>query len=692
MLCMALAFTLMAVSFCELLPQFGFIFDGDNVLRSVTGSKILGTRLGDEIIWFICAQLLLYCAYAIALFATARATAMVLRPRQPQRTIILGWFLASAAAILASSACLYPWSIAGEYYGRFARSGTIAYYFVLGFGTLVLAAALGVVAIAAIKLVSRHMPRLSSPAWIAGIVIVTSAVTLAVWSQPEAAHSKLFEKPHVILLGVDSLRRDMTDIAGDGEITPNISTFLRSAQSFTDATTPLARTYPSWMSILSGRHPRTTGALMNLINPGRVNVSPTVAEILRQNGYQTIFGMDEVRFANIDDSYGFDQVISPPMGASDFLLVTINDTPLGNLVMNSAVGRWLFPNSYANRAASAVYDPDLFVKRIEQEVEFSKPTFLAIHLTLPHWPYTWSKASFTMESSYEDKYQESVRRVDDQFGAIMDVLERKGAFRNAVVVVLSDHGEGLNRPNDLLLRPEHRYTIPGAVPVIGMAGHGTCVLSPPQFEVVLGFKGYGPAPLANLEPTRIDEPVSVEDIAPTIVDLLDISAPEVAFDGWSLEGLLQRQFDAEAFASRVRFTETEFNPPELKAGANAAKVIAAKNAKYYHVDEHTGRLLVKEDRLARALAGRQFAAIGARQLLAAFPSGDHYYYKFLLIDRDGERFTTYDLPPTDEADPKIQALWRGLEERFGSVITTDPSLAPGSATDGERVSASDNQI
>ncbi len=36
--------------------------------------------------------------------------------------------------------------------------------------------------------------------------------------------------------------------------------------------------------------------------------NPTIADVLRQHGYQTIYSTDEVRFANIDEAYGFDQV------------------------------------------------------------------------------------------------------------------------------------------------------------------------------------------------------------------------------------------------------------------------------------------------------------------------------------------------------------------------------------------------
>ena len=69
--------------------------------------------------------------------------------------------------------------------------------------------------------------------------------------------------------------------------------------------------------------------------------------MLKQAGYHTVYSTDEVRFANIDESYGFDQVITPRIGASDFLIGTYNELPLASLVINTRFGKWLFPFSYA---------------------------------------------------------------------------------------------------------------------------------------------------------------------------------------------------------------------------------------------------------------------------------------------------------------------------------------------------------
>ena len=137
---------------------------------------------------------------------------------------------------------------------------------------------------------------------------------------------------------LDYLRR----YGGQG-LTPNLDRFLSGADLVRDTTTPAARTFSSWVAILTGRSPPVTGARFNLADRTIVSANPTIADVLRGRGYHTVYSTDEVRFANIDETYGFDQVITPPIGASDFLIGTFNELPLASVVINTRVGQVLFP-------------------------------------------------------------------------------------------------------------------------------------------------------------------------------------------------------------------------------------------------------------------------------------------------------------------------------------------------------------
>ena len=211
----------------------------------------------------------------------------------------------------------------------------------------------------------------------------------------------------------------------------------------------------------------------------------TLADALRGAGYRTIYATDEVRFANFDESFGFDQMIMPPVGAADFVLGFGGDMPLVNLVAPTALGHWLFPSSHANRAVYVTYDPQQFLDRLDGELEIEGPSFVKIHLTLAHWPYSWSgMAKPSTPPDFRVNYDAAVAAVDRQFAGVLDLLEARGVLENAIVVLLSDHGEALGAENDSILRKTH-----SDVEIWdSLWGHGTSVLSPNQYTVLLAMR------------------------------------------------------------------------------------------------------------------------------------------------------------------------------------------------------------
>src|SRR5207253_529486 len=146
--------------------------------------------------------------------------------------------------------------------------------------------------------------------------------------------------------------------------TPYLDSLLESSTVFPDAVTPLARTFPSWSSLLTGLYPRQSRIRSNLADQTDLQLTSTLPAILRNHGYETIYATDETRFSNIDKNFGFDRIIGPPMGLNDFLIGNFNDFPLSNLFVNTVIGKILFPYNYANRAPHFTYDPDSFLKSL----------------------------------------------------------------------------------------------------------------------------------------------------------------------------------------------------------------------------------------------------------------------------------------------------------------------------------------
>lgn len=405
-----------------------------------------------------------------------------------------------------------------------------------------------------------------------------------------------------------------------------------------------------------------------------IKTGETLPETLRRNGFSTAYAIDEVRFSNLDRTYGFDQMITPSIGASDFLLGTLNDTPLSNLVVNTALGQWLFPFSYGNRAAPITYEPDMFVKRIEKELRVDrKPMFLTVHLTLAHWPYYWATAparKLEDVSSMQQLYVAALQRADEQFAGVMASLQRKGMLENAIVVVMSDHGEAIGKEND------DPYEDAGSM-LEGLisAGHGTSVLSPQQYRVVLGLRSFGNA-VVPAELQRIDSPVSLVDLAPTMLDLLHLPVAATEYDGRSLVPLIGNDAATmQAFRDRVRFTESEFNPRGFQPGVILTQSFLDEIASFYRLDPDTDRILMREDRVESLLRRRQYAAIRGNSLVAAVPADDSSGFRFLAVERDGGVPVELDMTSKDSGE--VGALIEALQRQFGERLVQRKSAPPG---------------
>ena len=430
-------------------------------------------------------------------------------------------------------------------------------------------------------------------------MVFVSAFAVAHRLRPRRAAGH--ERPHVILLGIDSLRLDYVQRFGGTGVTKHLDRFLAEADIVRDTTTPVPRTFPSWTAILTGRSPSVTGARFNLVSREIVQANPTLGDVLREAGYRTIYSTDEVRFANFDETYGFDQVVTPPIGAADFVIGSYNELPLVSVIANSRLGQWLFPYSYANRGAATLFQPQTYLSRLEREVSFDEgPTLFIAHLTASHWPYFIGETPFGVsEQKHPDDrpmYRLGVETADEMFGAVVAMLERKGALDNAIVVILSDHGEALALPDDTMISNDSRIEGLRAPLVVVDYGHGQSVLSPVQYQVLLGFRTFGAGAGFEARGRDLAGAATVEDIAPTVLDLVHVSAGRLSATGETFAPLLRGEPGVTRVgrADRVRFTETDLKVlPSIDGGVDEIAT-AKQNSKFFEVSSDTGRLSVRK--------------------------------------------------------------------------------------------------
>lgn len=442
--------------------------------------------------------------------------------------------------------------------------------------------------------------------------------------------------PNIIFIGLDSLRPDFTGFFGKQAYTPNIDAFLQSSAYFTEAYTPLARTFPAWMSVLTGKYPKHSEARNNLVEPEAVIKNDTLAKHLQQAGYETVYATDEKRFSNVTTDYGFDRILGPSMGVNDFLLGGLSDFPLSNLLVNLPLGRFLFPYNYANRAAAITYEPDKFLQlvRLGLAQRSQKPLFLAVHLCLSHWPFTWARDGLSANMKMSNQYQHSVEGVDRQLGALLTILKENGLLENSLVVLLSDHGTALGLPGDRMIADRNYRGDAKDLPLVPKLklssapgygakkpeytintsyGQGTNVLSNKQYHVLLAVKRFG----ENISPHALSMRVSLIDIAPTVLDFLHL-APMPLVDGISLYDDIAN-LGKTKIIPRAFYLETGDSLSEIETDHIYIEKVIKHQIGIYTIDPQKGLLMMDALAEQAILKNKQLAILRGDWLLAHFP-------------------------------------------------------------------------
>ncbi|HEX4044380.1 MAG TPA: sulfatase-like hydrolase/transferase [Gammaproteobacteria bacterium] len=468
--------------------------------------------------------------------------------------------------------------------------------------------------------------------------------TLAPIASPTTA-----QQPNIIIIGVDSVRPDFLSFFGHKNPTPFLDQFLSQATIFKEAVTPLARTFPSWSSVLTGQHPKQMNVRSNLARQSKTQFNDSLAILLQQQGYETIYATDETRFSNIGKNFGFDRMVTPPVGLNDFLLGTFNDFPLSNLLINTLIGKWLFPYSYANRPVYFTYDPNSFLQLISPMLseQRTKPLFLAIHFCLPHHPFVWAALSADKVPHVLTRYEQSIVRVDQQLRDFFALLTQYHLLDHAIVVLLSDHGEALALEGDRItdtkfFMSDRQQEIPRFYPptmddepVNQSAGHGTDVLGLPQYRTLLAFKLYG------LEPQQVSivsGGVSLIDVKPTILSLIGVNNQyeQAAGSAISLADSILKTSAFKPLPTRHIFIESDFSPTAIRTVYPETQQIVLEGIRLFEVDPKTTRLIVKDEMNTMIINSKQYANLYGDWILALYPQSKAVYAPILVNQVTGE--------------------------------------------------------
>ena len=274
----------------------------------------------------------------------------------------------------------------------------------------------------------------------------------------------------VVVVTIDTLRADRLPAYGyKGVETPHLDALRRDAVLYQNAYSHCPLTLPSHVSLLSGLLPPEHGVRNNLGYRFDASAHPSLPALLKGAGYAT--------------------------GAAVSAWVLRKETGLGasfdryDDVTGKAEGSVAELQRPGAETVAAALD---FVK-----AQRDKPFFLFVHLYEPHVPYTPPPAA---RERWGATYEGEIAAADAALGDLLAGLKREGVYGAALVVVTSDHGEGLGdhgeEEHGILLYREVLH-----VPLLVKRPHGV---------------GAG---------TSVGRTVGLVDVMPTVTALVGLATP-----------------------------------------------------------------------------------------------------------------------------------------------------------------------
>lgn len=382
--------------------------------------------------------------------------------------------------------------------------------------------------------------------------VLAAALTAAAHlGLPHLAARRAQGHPSVVLISIDTLRADRLAAAGyPRSVTPHLDQLAREGALFLQATSTSPWTFPAHVSLFTADLPFDHGGRIWRARPGFL----MLAEIFRDAGYRTAAHTGGTW---VDSAIGFAQ------GFESF--TSHDELQEGG------------PEAYLAEAADWIQSLD------------GDPFFLFLHTYEAHTPYVHADfadradaghvgASFDFsdlerlrtgdvvlderERRYViDLYDGDVAAVDRFIGAFLTRLDGIRPRDDTIVVVVSDHGE------DLWDHVDHRS---------GDHGHS---LYEELLRVPWILRKTGDVP-AGL---RFRRPVSLVDVAPTLLDLAGL-APPPHHAGRSLLGSLRHGIEPRP---RPVFAEmVEYGPDRFSVRSGPLKVIVTPTPDTVHQDVH----------------------------------------------------------------------------------------------------------
>ena len=376
---------------------------------------------------------------------------------------------------------------------------------------------------------------------------VVSVGTVSLCFQPfaECAAQKA-PRPDMLLIMPDQMRGDCLSILGHPAVrTPRIDELARQGALFRRAYTPVASCIPARFALLSGLHPQTSGVVGYKTKPFP---TPPLPELLSKSGYTTVLVGRNMHQVPASKSCGYQKrILGSTYVAGDEYDTFLRQAAPETGGIRKLVGDLGLTNNFWQAKPWPLADnlhPTEWIisqsRKVVAEAEVNRPLFLTSSFYAPHPPlfppkkyfdaYLKQKLPSPAHGDWVDwsvltpkgnrnghrvllegktlrdaqaGYFGLIEHIDNQIASLIRDFKARSerAGRAWVIVFTSDHGEMLG---------DHGY-FRKCEPYEGSANIPFIICGSPS----LGFKSG----------LRIEQPVCLEDIMPTLLSLAGTKSP-----------------------------------------------------------------------------------------------------------------------------------------------------------------------
>ncbi len=340
-------------------------------------------------------------------------------------------------------------------------------------------------------------------------------------------------KHHVILASLDALRFDGLSCYGNPrQVSRNLDALAEDSVIFTNATTPATWTLPAHMSMLTGLEPpvhNCTSSRQQYL-PHRLPF-PLIFELAAAAGYepQAVTGG-----GYMEAEFGFGR------GVENFQVINPIEEALGavgNHVARTAKS-FSFFHTYTVHDYPRVATSDklwMYLQQRDPDYEGFFPRDQDFHALITALGDSADQLELGDRdlAFIRDLYDAAITITDSTVGAFLTQLNDQMMLDDTTIIFTSDHGESLGEMHQGVRHWHH-----GGTPYQD------------QVRIPLIIKP-AKALRSLMEPGEINEWVSLNDLVPTILDLMEEPYSRDQFDGSSLVDLCLGQ--VAAFETRRLF-------------------------------------------------------------------------------------------------------------------------------------------